>query len=170
MELHGWSPDHARLADELTRRIRDHYAPDAPLGRTPAVSDVARLRAITPGGLGIDEAYGPGGGVGVEAGVRIGKEPLRSIGLSARLHESVLAEVSNQSGGNWIVDLSAMSYMGSSLLGLMVNVRQRVRQAGGKLVLCGMNPKLLQVFRTCSLERLFVIRAGRGEALEALAR
>jgi aromatic-L-amino-acid decarboxylase len=56
MELHGWSPDHARLADELTRRIRGHFAPDAPLGRTPATSDVAALRAITPGGLGLDEA------------------------------------------------------------------------------------------------------------------
>ena len=87
-----------------------------------------------------------------------------------RLHEAVLSEISNQSGGHWIVDLSAMSYMGSSLLGLMVNVRQRVRQAGGKVVLCGMNPKLLQVFRTCSLERLFVIRAGRVEAHEALSR
>ncbi len=56
MELHGWSPDHARLADELTRRIRHHFSADAPLGRTPAPSDVAALRAITPGGLGLDEA------------------------------------------------------------------------------------------------------------------
>ena len=56
MELHGWSADHARLADELTRRVRHHFAPDAPLGRTPTPSDVAALRAITPGGLGIDEA------------------------------------------------------------------------------------------------------------------
>ncbi len=56
MELHGWSPDHARLADELTRRVRHHFAPDAPLGRTPVPSDVAALRAITPGGLGLDEA------------------------------------------------------------------------------------------------------------------
>ena len=87
-----------------------------------------------------------------------------------RLHEEVLSEVSGQTAARWIIDLTAMSYMGSSLLGLMVNVRQRIRQGGGKLVLCGMNPKLLQVFRTCSLERLFVIRPGRDEAMEALAK
>jgi glutamate/tyrosine decarboxylase-like PLP-dependent enzyme len=56
MDLHGWSPGDARLADELTRRIRGHFAPDAPLGRTPASSDVAALRAITPAGVGLDEA------------------------------------------------------------------------------------------------------------------
>jgi aromatic-L-amino-acid/L-tryptophan decarboxylase len=56
MDLHGWSPAHARLADELTRRIRGHFQPDAPLGRTPSAIDVRALGAITPGGLGLDEA------------------------------------------------------------------------------------------------------------------
>ena len=56
MNLHGWSPEHARLADELAARIRRHFAPDAPLGRTPDPTDVARLAAITPAGLDLDGA------------------------------------------------------------------------------------------------------------------
>jgi aromatic-L-amino-acid/L-tryptophan decarboxylase len=56
VDLHGWSAEHAQLADELGRRIRGHFRPDAPIGRTPATSDVVALSAITPGGLGLDEA------------------------------------------------------------------------------------------------------------------
>ncbi len=56
MDIHGWSPEHERLAAELARRVRSHFQPDAPLGRTPRAADVAALRAITPGGLGIDGA------------------------------------------------------------------------------------------------------------------
>ena len=56
MQLHGWSAEHAGLADELARRIRGHFRPDAPLGRTPAAADVAALAAITPDGLGVDGA------------------------------------------------------------------------------------------------------------------
>ncbi len=86
-----------------------------------------------------------------------------------RLHELVLSAVSAKAGGPWVVDLSGLQYMGSSVLGLMVNIRQQVRQSGGKLVLCGMSPKLHQVFRTCSLERLFVIKPHREEAVDAVS-
>ena len=56
VQLHGWSADHDRLAGELTRRIREHWSADAPLGRTPAAPDVAGLAAITAAGLGVDDA------------------------------------------------------------------------------------------------------------------
>lgn len=85
-----------------------------------------------------------------------------------KLHEKVLESVSAKADGQWVIDLSGLAYMGSSVLGLMVNIRERVRRNGGKLVLCGMNAKLHQVFRTCSLERLFVIRGTREEAVETV--
>ena len=84
-----------------------------------------------------------------------------------RLNESLLGLLATQPAGAWVLDLSQLQYAGSSLLGLMVNIRQRVKQAGGRLVLCGLSDRLLQVFRTCSLERLFVIRRS---VVEAVAR
>jgi anti-anti-sigma factor len=87
-----------------------------------------------------------------------------------RLHEQVLTAVTDAAGGAWVLDLAGLQYMGSSVLGLFVNIRQRVRQAGGKLVLCEMNPKLHQVMRTCSLERLFVIKPHRDDALDSVRR
>jgi anti-anti-sigma factor len=80
------------------------------------------------------------------------------------LNQSILDVMGGRANGAWVIDLSALAYAGSSLLGLLVNVRQRVKQAGGRLVLCGLSDQMLQIFRTCSLERLFVIRRSAEEA------
>ena len=85
-----------------------------------------------------------------------------------QLNESLLSVVAANAGGRWVLDLSRLSYAGSAALGLMVNIRQRVLDAGGELVLCGLSPRLLQVFRTCCMERLFTIRSSRADALRAI--
>ena len=90
-----------------------------------------------------------------------------------RLNESLLGALGiggapgSAAGGSWVIDLSNLDYAGSAVLGLLVNFRQRVRQAGGRLVLCGLSPRLEQIFRTCSLERLFRITHTRDEAVRA---
>jgi glutamate/tyrosine decarboxylase-like PLP-dependent enzyme len=56
MQLHGWSDGHDELTAALAARIRAHFGPDTPLGRTPAPAEVAGLDAITPAGLGVEEA------------------------------------------------------------------------------------------------------------------
>lgn len=85
-----------------------------------------------------------------------------------RINESLLEVVNKESHAWWVLDLSRLSYMGSSALGLMVNVRQQIKKGGGKLILCGMSPRLQQIFRTCCMERLFVIKASRADALRAV--
>lgn len=82
-----------------------------------------------------------------------------------RLNESLLGVLSQRADGGWVLDLSDLEYAGSSVLGLMVNIRQRVKQAGGRLVLCGLSERLMTIFRTCSLERLFVIRKTEDDAV-----
>ena len=83
-----------------------------------------------------------------------------------RLNTALIEAAGRAPSGALVLDLSDIAYMGSSVLGLMVNVRQRVKDAGGRLVLCGLSERLLTIFRTCSLERLFVIRRSRDEAID----
>jgi anti-anti-sigma factor len=71
-------------------------------------------------------------------------------------------------GGRWVIDLTHVSYLGSAGLGLLVNIRQRVKAMGGQLALCQMTPRLHQIFKACSLERLFTITRTREDALKAL--
>jgi anti-anti-sigma regulatory factor len=52
------------------------------------------------------------------------------------------------------------------MLGLMVNLRQQIKSASGRLVLCSMPPSLVRVFRTCCMERLFVIAKTRADAMK----
>ena len=82
-----------------------------------------------------------------------------------RLNEAVLAVIGQRPSESWVVDLSALAYAGSSVLGLLVNIRQRVKQSGGRLVVCGLSDLLLQIFRTCSLERMFVVKRSLDEAV-----
>lgn len=66
---------------------------------------------------------------------------------------------------NWVLDLSQVSYLGSAMLGLMVNIRQQVKNINGTLVLCNLSPNLLAIFRASALERLFQIARSRKEAV-----
>lgn len=85
-----------------------------------------------------------------------------------QLNTHMLAHLEGKAGQRWILDLSRASYMGSATLGLIVNVRQRVKSSGGRLVLCGLSRQLAEIFRASSIERLFTIVKTRPEALKAL--
>lgn len=69
---------------------------------------------------------------------------------------------------DFVLDLTGTDYVGSAVLGLLVNIRSRVRRAGGKLVLCKLSPRIVEIFRIGSLESLFTITATRELAIEAL--
>jgi anti-anti-sigma factor len=86
------------------------------------------------------------------------------------LIEAVLDQLGSDGNLRWIVDLSRTEYLGSSMLGLFVNMREKIRQAGGVLVLCGMSPALTRIFKACCLERLFTIAKTRADAKAIVAR
>jgi len=87
-----------------------------------------------------------------------------------RLNDDILAAIATAPEGRWVFDLSNLNYMGSSSLGLMVNIRQRIKQVHGQLILCTISPSLMRIFHTCCLERLFTITRTRDEAVQRLSR
>jgi anti-anti-sigma factor len=86
------------------------------------------------------------------------------------LNDRLLNEVATVGAGRCVLDLAAVEYMGSSMLGLLVNARQKIKAAGGRLVLCGLSPWLVQTLHACSLEKLFTVVANRTEAVAAAGR
>jgi anti-anti-sigma factor len=82
-----------------------------------------------------------------------------------RLNDSMIELIRAEPEGHWVLDLSRLSYMGSAALGLLVNLRQQIKQSGGRLVLCGLSPELLHIFKTCCMEKLFKITKTRQEAV-----
>jgi len=81
------------------------------------------------------------------------------------LNASLLALLKGRAQQKWIIDLSAVTYMGSAMLGMLVNVRQQIKAGGGRLLLCGLSKQLLAIFKTCCMERLFTIVTDRRSAL-----
>ena len=86
------------------------------------------------------------------------------------INDSLKELIASEPAGGWVLDLSRLTYMGSAALGMLVNLRQQIKQAGGHLALCGMSPRLLRIFRTCCMERLFTIKQTRAEALRVVGR
>ena len=85
-----------------------------------------------------------------------------------RLNEGLATVFSDQPNARWILDLAQVRYMGSAALGLMVNIRQRVKSMEGRLALCHLSTGLHQIFKACCLERLFTIARTREDALKAM--
>jgi anti-sigma B factor antagonist len=85
-----------------------------------------------------------------------------------QLNEALMGVLDRGIKANWLLDLSSVDYMGSSVLGLMINIRQHIKTGGGKLALAGLSPRMTQIFRTCCLERLFQIGRDREEAMKLL--
>jgi anti-sigma B factor antagonist len=79
--------------------------------------------------------------------------------------DAVAAELDRAAGSSWVLDLSNINYLNSAGLGLLVNIRQKVKQSRGKLAICGLSPRMLDLFKSCCLERLFTIVKTRAQAL-----
>ncbi|TWT46071.1 Anti-sigma-B factor antagonist [Phycisphaerae bacterium RAS1] len=63
-----------------------------------------------------------------------------------------------------IVDLAGVKYIDSSGVGTIVELRRKTERAGGKLVLCGLQPRVRDVFDITHLSRLFNIAVTQDEA------
>jgi anti-anti-sigma factor len=65
-----------------------------------------------------------------------------------------------------VLDLTEIWALSSLALGILANFQQRIEARGGRLVVCGLNPNLKQVFRMTKLDQIFVIRDTAEEALQ----
>ena len=66
-----------------------------------------------------------------------------------------------------LLDFQNVQDISSLAIGMLVILNKKIRAAGGKLVLCRMDPELRQVMAITQLDTLFVIRGDEREALEA---
>ena len=83
-----------------------------------------------------------------------------------KLNDAIGDATDSAGAERWVLDLHSVEYVGSALLGLLVNLRQRIKSAGGKLVLCGLSDHVNKALQTCSLHNLFTITPGRAEAVK----
>jgi anti-anti-sigma factor len=86
---------------------------------------------------------------------------VRGEDLTAELERAFAAEVDRTAATKVIVDMSAVTYITSTGVSTLLALNQKVKRAGGRVVLCGLNElvsELLQVMR-------FIDTTGRRPAL-----
>ena len=67
-----------------------------------------------------------------------------------------------------VIDLSGVTFAGSAALGNFMALHRLVRQNGGRIVFCDVDPTVAEVFRASKLESLFDFVADRAAALSAI--
>jgi anti-anti-sigma factor len=68
-----------------------------------------------------------------------------------------------------IVDLNGVGFAGSAALGGFVAIHRLAKQHNGRLILCNVDPTVLEVLRVTKLENLFEIVADKAAALASTA-
>src|SRR5262249_6389056 len=79
------------------------------------------------------------------------------------------AHLQRQGRPELVVDLSGVGYAGSAALGNFVALHRMVRQKGGRIVFCNVEPTVAEVFRASKLESLFEFVADRDAAVSAVS-
>jgi anti-sigma B factor antagonist len=67
-----------------------------------------------------------------------------------------------------VIDFSDVCFFSSQMLGLLVNIWRRMKDTGGSLLICGINPQLTRVFRITHLDKLFDFYDNLDAAVSAL--
>lgn len=84
------------------------------------------------------------------------------------LESSIMPLVEQTGPIKLVVDFSAVKFLSSAVLGVLIRVSKRVYETGGELALCGLNSKILQVFKVTRLEKIFAIHPDAEKAVAFL--
>jgi anti-sigma B factor antagonist len=68
-----------------------------------------------------------------------------------------------------IIDCTGLSYISSAGLGVFMGFIEEIREKGGDIKICGLGPKVRQVFELLGFPALYDIHANVGESVERYA-
>jgi anti-sigma B factor antagonist len=66
-----------------------------------------------------------------------------------------------------VVDLTAVTFLDSSALGVLVGALRRLRERSGELHIVQPRPTVLRIFEVTGLDAVFTLHGARGDALAA---
>ena len=83
------------------------------------------------------------------------------------LSNSLMPLVEEADGINLVIDFGNVKFLTSAVLGLLIRVSKKIYESGGHLKLCGINPKILEIFKITRLDRIFDIYDDRPGAMQS---
>jgi anti-anti-sigma factor len=75
-----------------------------------------------------------------------------------RIGQSLYNKVEQDLHHQMVLDFVRVRYLSSSAIGMLVNLKKKISKvAGGKLILVGVGPELLQLLKIANLHKVFTI-------------
>lgn len=87
----------------------------------------------------------------------------------APIVEEELKTAAGSANNRLVLDMSAVTVLGSMGLGMLVTITKRCRDGGGRLAICGLSPALLDLIRLTKLDKFLVIAKDEAAAIEKMA-
>ena len=66
-----------------------------------------------------------------------------------------------------LLNFKNVEFLSSAALGKLITLNRKLQSAGGKLVLCEIDPQIYEVFEITKLNKLFTIHKGEQDGLQA---
>lgn len=66
-----------------------------------------------------------------------------------------------------LLNFGNVEYLSSAALGKLITLNKKLQSAGGKLVLCNIDPQIYEVFEITKLNKLLMIKKDEQEGLQA---
>lgn len=84
------------------------------------------------------------------------------------LEESFMPLIESSGNINLVLDFSNVKFMTSAVLGLLIRISRKIYESQGQMKLCGINPKIKEIFKITRLDRVFDIHTDRYDAIRSL--
>ena len=89
---------------------------------------------------------------------------------TVRQFESAIESLIESGRFTIILDCQGLNYISSAGLGAIMGLIEPIRENGGDIVLCELQPNVRSIFETLGFTELYRVFASREEALDALPR
>mgnify|MGYP001766905098 CR=1 FL=1 len=89
--------------------------------------------------------------------------------LSAQEMQSALTALIQEGGRILLADLSGVHYISSAGLRIFIGTQKQLKKAGGEILLAGLLPQVLEVFKVSGFDQLFRIVSGTDDILKPAA-
>ena len=81
--------------------------------------------------------------------------------------EQLFSLVDEEGRRRILLNFSNVEYLSSAALGKLITLNKKLQTAGGKLILCNIDPQIYEVFEITKLDKFFKIMKEEQAALQA---
>ncbi len=87
--------------------------------------------------------------------VSFNQPSLGGVSQIENIAETLRSLIRDRQPGSLVIDFTNVVFFSSQMLGLLVDLWRRMKEAGGKVIISGINPQLTRVFRITRLDKIF---------------